>query len=441
MMQTEAESAAFLDVLGGGLPAAVLDFNRGGFYLGRDISDLQSLYRDERAPAVLFYCGRILEVLLAVANELYLGESTTSAGPNLRRLSELGVLKGNRADQVEALRQLALDANGTRRPIHWADASCAILLLERLLTWFFVELERGPGLPLLGSSAPRTTLRDPELMRSLALLDAAGDEWQELPHQSPSALLRTPTIAVLYLERALREGAPGHTALFRVAETALGSFGGDVRLRQLLARLRSVRGATGEAIAELEALDRRHPNDPDTLRLLGDVYQEHCRSTEPNQQERILRKALHAYQQAWSRSYETDNYAGVQAALLGLLRGRTQRAELVAQTVVDSYTKRWLALGPQFKFADFDDRVRLAHCALILREGEFARRRYQSAFEQLDATRNRIDATKRQIKALLLALDLPSSPKRFLDGKTVKRRRASAYQLELPILGLVVRQG
>jgi len=422
--------------LGGGLPAAVLDFNRGGFLLGRDLFDLRALYRDERAPAVLFYCGRILDVLLAVANELYLGESTTSAGPNLRRLAELGVLQGNRLNQLEALRHLALDATLTRRPIHWADASCAVLLLERLLFWFFVELERGLRLPLLGGPTPRETLRDAELLHALTVLDAPHAEWRELPEVSLGAFLRTPTVPVLYLERAIREGAPGHMALYRVAQSALSSFGGDVLLRQIYGRLLRKRGAVGEAVAEFETLDRRHPNDPDTLRLLGDAYYDIWQMALPEQKERPLRKALHAYQQAWSRSYETDNYAGMQAALLGLLRGRTQRAEVVAQTILESYTRRWQALGSKFAFAGFDDRVRLGHCALILRETDFARRRYTTAFAQMDATRVQIEATKRQIKATLLALEMPSNPARFLSGKGVKRRRSSAYQLELPISGL-----
>jgi hypothetical protein len=421
------------DVFGAGLPAAVLDFSRGGFNLGRDLSDLHALYRDERTPAVLFYCGRILEMLLAGANELYFGEATTSAGPNLRRLADLGVLRSCRLAQLEALRHLALDAIWTRRPIHWADANCAVLLLERLLLWFFVELPRGPSLPLLGSDTVRATAFDAELASVLRTLDGDDQAWRELPVTNQSAFLRTPVLPALYLERALREGESLSTAL-GVADDGIKSFAGDVRLGQVHATILRKRRATGNAIAELEGLNRRHPNDFETLRLLGDAYYDVWQYATPTtERELTLRKALRAYQEAWSRSYETDNHSGMQAALLGLLRGRAQRAELVAQNIFDSYLRRFRALGAAFRFADIEDRIRLAHCALLLGDSEFARRRYQAAFARPETTRSLIDATKQQIKALLLALDLPSHPGRFLSGKTTRRRKMNALQLELPL--------
>jgi tetratricopeptide (TPR) repeat protein len=420
------------------LPAAVLNFSRAGLVLGQDLTDLMAIHGEQRAPAVVFYCGRILEALVASAAENFFGEATTSAAPNLNRLRELGVLAWPRDAELGALRRLGQDAVLARRQIHWADADAAVVLLQRLLTWYFVELETGPRLPTLAGESLTELVADTELLHALDLLentanDAAGGGWQRLPLEQPGAFLRSPALAGLFLERSMAEARPDWAQISDVATLALRSFPTSVHLRQLLSDVLAARGDAAEALRVLEDLHRDYPADPDTLRRLGHLYRQSWLEVGVEESEPMLRRALQCYQEAWSRSRETDNESGVHAAVLGLHRGRAHRAESIAQTIVESYRRRWLALGSRFRFWGFDDRVALAHCALILGETEYARRRYLEAFELPAVNKRAIAAVKRQLKAMLLALDVPVSPARFLEGHAIKRRRsASAQQLELP---------
>jgi tetratricopeptide (TPR) repeat protein len=406
--------------------------------LGQDLTDLIAIHAEQRAPAVVFYCGRILEALVASAAEHFFGEATTSAAPNLNRLRELGVLSWPRDAELAALRRLGQDAVLARRQIHWADADAAVLLLERLLTWYFVELDTGPRLPTLAGETLSELVADEELVLALNKLEMVATDsepaaWQRLPIEHPGAFLRSPAVAGLFLERSMAMARPDWEQVNQVATLALRSFPTNVQLRQLLADVLSARGDGAEALRVLEDLHRDYPADPDTLRRLGHLYRQSWLEVGVEESEPMLRRALQCYQEAWSRSRETDNESGVNAAVLGLHRGRAHRAEAIAQTIVESYRRRWLALGARFKFWGFDDRVALAHCALILGESEYARRRYLEAFELPTANKRGVAAVKRQLKAMLAALDVPMSPARFLEGGAIKRRRARATtQLEFP---------
>jgi hypothetical protein len=420
------------------LPAAVLSFSRAGLVLGQDLADLLAVHEQERAPAVVFYCTRVLEALIASAAEHFHGEATTSCPSNLNRLRELGALTRARDAQLHALVRLGQDAHAARRPIHWADAEAAILLLERLLTWYFVELESGPRLPTLARAELRELVSDLELLAVFDALDSPACAFEpagslELPDAYPAAFLRSPDIAGLYFERRLQEARPDLRQVGEWITLGLRAFPASVHLRQLLSDVLAARNETSDALRVLEDLSAEHPGDPATLRRLGHLYHRSWLEVGVEESEPMLRRALQCYQAAWSRSWETDNASGISAAVLGLHRGRAHRAEAIAQTVVESYRRRWLALGSRFRFWGFEDRVQLAHAALILGETEYARRRYLEAFDAPDATKQRILGVKRQLKAMLLSLDVRVSPLRFLEGQFVKRRSSRrAEQLELP---------
>jgi hypothetical protein len=416
------------------MPALILNFRRGGLHLGQDLSELRATYTQQQAPAVLFYCGRVLEALASAAAEGFFGEATTSVAPNLNRLAQLGVLGWPRENQLQSLRRLAQDATLARRQVHRADIDTAVLLLGRLLTWYFVELETGPRLPTLGPKAELLGLEvDEALISALGRLESDEPAWRELPKQCPEVFVQSPVLVGLYCERQLSGPQPPVALVQAVLEGALRSFPWDVRLRQLLGDALLATGDVAGARRVWEDLDHDHPADPDTLRRLGHLYRKTWLEVPVEESEAVLRRALHCYQQAWSRSRETDNESGVHAAVLGLHRGRAQRAEAIAQTVIDSYRKRWLALGSRFRFWGFEDRVALAHCALILGETEYARRRYLEAFELPAADKHEIALVKRQLKVMLGALDLRVSATRFLEGQPVRRRRSSGQQLELPL--------
>lgn len=423
------------------LPAAILDFRRGGINLGSDIEQLQGQYSSGSYAAVLFFCGRILEALTSEAMSMILGEASTSAASNLRCLAEVSAVNPTRLSQLSSLRQLATDAVLARRTVHASDADCALLLLDRLLNWFFVELAAGPQLPTGQAGMPRVRRdHDAGIATVLTRLESGG-EWRDLPEGCPGAFLATPAVPALYIDRALsaleatdttrRERGAIRRTLGKVLTRALRCFDADVRLRQLHAVVLGIEGDQPFALQVLKSLNREHPGDSETLHLMAYQFEQHALSLKGAAAEAALAGALESYQAAWSCSQETDRRCGLKAAILGLQRGRTQRAEAIASRIVDGFTRRWVALGERFEFSGFQDIVTLAHASLILGESDYARRRYRDAFEEPPRALLRTQ-TKQEIRTILAARGLAANPQRFLDGHLRRRRRSMLRQLELP---------
>ena len=423
---------------GRALPAALLDFERAGINLGEDIAQLQTQYKSESYTAVLFFCGRILECLTAEATSRLLGEATANAASNLRCLTELMAISPKRWSQLSVLHYLATDAVLARRTLHRSDADCALLLLDRLLTWFFVELEVGPQLPTGGRTLPSVHQdNDPSIAAVLLCLESTRD-WLKAPEQSAGAFLATPAIAALYIDKALLElesnKQKGRKAIVKrrlgeVMTRALRCFNADVRLRQLHGRVLGLEGDYPFSVRVLKTLNREHPGDSVTLSLLANQLRRHAEQLKGDAMESAQVEALQAYQRAWNCSQETDSRCGLQAAILGLRRGRTQRAESIASSIVDAYTRRWVSLGERFEFSGFQDVLILAHASLILGEAEYARRRYREAFEQGCSGALRA-LVKQEIRIILSARGLACNPQRFLDGRM--KRRVGLRQLEFP---------
>ena len=81
-----------------------------GWHLEDDLERLGRVFAAGADEAVLFYCGRILDMLSARAVEAIGGEASANSFSNLSLLDEMGLLASSTATYLHALRRLANDA-------------------------------------------------------------------------------------------------------------------------------------------------------------------------------------------------------------------------------------------------------------------------------------------------------------------------------------------
>ena len=410
------------------LPATALDFGAGSFLLGHELSEIKQLCREERRVAAILHCGRILVPLASAAQRRLFGEPRTDLPTALRLLRDVSVLTPARAEQLTALHTLVRDAQTARRELHPADLDYALLLLRKLLLWFFSEFRLGMRLPADAMGAAQEMPIDGELAMIVERSEVIRGELDDVVSEYRSVLLRSPIGPGLLLQGYIgRLGRIDSRTVQQVRELT-HAFPDDALLHQLFARALWWQGDRAGALIELDNAQRLSSAEPDVLRFLGDWHQDSWLRSE-RADEPALHRALQYYQLAWVHSHETDTRAGVEAAILGLSRGHRERSESIAQLVADSYHRRFRAMGEGFCFRDREDRLSLAHSALLLGEWQYARRRYNQALAS--APHNFVLAVKRRLRLLLPLLGIEHSPTRFLVGVGPRRRRSSK-QLTLP---------
>lgn len=415
------------------LPAAVLTFKIEGFHLDEELGDLVSLWHGERWPALLLACGRSLRVLLAHALGSYPEHSETLDPPtSLLQLSQLGGVSAADLRLFRALSALESDAAQGRRRLYRSDGELALLITERLLEWYFARFPRGPQLDGLSTRACLAVAPDPDIVLCLEQLESPPPGSKVTREGIVRASRRTPAVAALHAGWLLTGNQTAAQMAVVHVQDALRAFPASRELTLLLARSLLILGEAEQSRAVLEQLNEQNPGDPDTLELLADHLKRGWE--DPNRdfhlREQDLKRALELYQLAWTRTQETRASVGINAAVLGIIRGRVQRSEAIARAISGSYRHRWAALGEHFTFVDVQDRITLADASLILGDAEFARRRYTEAIELSKspaATRQRL---KLKLRYLLPAVGLPPYVNQYLDGKLTRRRNPGA-QLEL----------
>lgn len=121
----------------------------------------------------------------------------------------------------------------------------------------------------------------------------------------------------------------GHYAEARTRAQDLLHNGADLRVKQLYALSLSKSGVPEAAEEYLESITREHPDDPETMGILGSIYKELFKK---NQSSKYAILARDTYDKNFqlTKSY----YTGINAASMSVLAGQSRRGKEIAQEVL-----------------------------------------------------------------------------------------------------------
>ncbi|MDH4090326.1 MAG: TRAFs-binding domain-containing protein [Cyclobacteriaceae bacterium] len=121
----------------------------------------------------------------------------------------------------------------------------------------------------------------------------------------------------------------GHYAEARTRAQDLLHNGADLRVKQLYALSLSKSGVPEAAQEYLETIIRDHPDDPETMGILGSIYKELFKK---NQSSKYAILARDTYDKNFqlTKSY----YTGINAASMSVLAGQSRRGKEIAQEVL-----------------------------------------------------------------------------------------------------------
>jgi len=330
-------------------------FRMGPLTVGPELEHMEAVGRTGADAGVIFYAARILDATIAHATEAAGLEPEPNLFSNLATLEGLNLVDREVACMANAVRRLGNAVRHNQRWIHAQDALAAKGMLAPCLAWFFCRYPAGPRLPRLWLEGPS----------------------QLVPALDPNSMA-TPLFPGLAAERRLAEGALEEAQ--RILEHGLELYPDDLRLWQLLALCWSRKGFPERAVAILEPLEQRRPDDESAGILAGA-----CKRLwlEDRSQTHWLEQAHTRYDQQWRRS-RGNAYLGINAATTALWLGRDQTARAGAEAVRKTLLTREQALrrAPLAWSVrmGFWDQVTLAESELILGLFGSAQCRYAKAF-------------------------------------------------------------
>ncbi len=168
----------------------------------------------------------------------------------------------------------------------------------------------------------------------------------------------------------------GHYARARNLAQELMTTQSDLRIKQLYALSLSKSGVPEAAMEYMEKIAREHPDDTETMGILGGIYKELFKK---NQSTKFATLSCETYDKNFQLSHETyDNnfkatksyYTGINAATMSMLAGRARRAKEIAQEVLTLLT------NPE---TDFWEAATQAEAYLLLKERTKAEQSYRHA--------------------------------------------------------------
>ena len=164
-------------------------------------------------------------------------------------------------------------------------------------------------------------------------------------------------------------------------------------LRQQFALALARAGATAEALAVLECLEKTTQPDAETLGLLGRIHKDLSGAAGAEEERRrMLEKAVTFYSAGFQLA--GDTYCGINAAALSALLGRREQATALVRRVIEQLPDE----------EDYWSLATLAEAHLILGEVETARATYRRAAVTGSARRGDLASTRRQCRSLCHAL-------------------------------------
>ena len=196
-------------------------------------------------------------------------------------------------------------------------------------------------------------------------------------------------------ERVLKLGEP--LLAYDILTEGLASFQNDVRLRQLLALSLARSGATQRANSILTRLREEGHHDEETLGILARTHKDlWTQATEPGERKRQLGLAYEFYAEAYRLN--GGYYAGINAATLGLLLGKKDRARALAREVKRECFRELENAADAYQYWPL---ATLGEAALILGRWSEAEDRYAQAAELGRGQFAELSSTRRNARLIL----------------------------------------
>jgi len=186
----------------------------------------------------------------------------------------------------------------------------------------------------------------------------------------------------------------GHYAEARTRAQDLLLNGADLRIKQLYALSLSKSGVPEAAQEYLETIIREHPDDPETMGILGSIYKELFKK---NQSSKYAILARDTYDRNFqlTRSY----YTGINAASMSMLAGQSRRGKEIAQEVLSVLTN---------VENDFWEAATQAEALLLLKERPKAVEAYLHARKLATTDWGKINSVYNQLWLLKHYLPVPN---------------------------------
>ena len=202
-------------------------------------------------------------------------------------------------------------------------------------------------------------------------------------------------------QRVLKLGEP--LLAYDILTEGLASSQTDMRLRQLLALSLARSGATQRANSILTQLREEGHDDEETLGILARTHKDlWTQATGPAERKRQLGLAYEFYAEAYRLN--GGYYAGINAATLGLLLGKKDRAQALAREVRRACVRELGHLGVRDAYR-YWPLATLGEAALILRRWSEAEDRYAQAAEIGRGQFADLSSTRRNARLILDYLD------------------------------------
>ena len=202
-------------------------------------------------------------------------------------------------------------------------------------------------------------------------------------------------------QRVLKLGEP--LLAYDILTEGLASSQADMRLRQLLALSLARSGATQRANSILTQLREEGHDDEETLGILARTHKDlWTQATDPAERKRQLGLAYEFYAEAYRLN--GGYYAGINAATLGLLLGKKDRAQALAREVRRACLRELGHLGVRDAYR-YWPLATLGEAALILRRWSEAEDRYAQAAEIGRGQFADLSSTRRNARLILDYLD------------------------------------
>lgn len=340
-------------------------------------SDIEALGRvagAQAVEAVVFYAGRILEMVARRAMaDLELPGHGSVLG-SLMVLEQFSLMPLGIRYCAHALRRLANDARHVLRHLEDGDGETARALNDVWLRWYFCGFAFGPRL--------RATSEGSGRVHSLLLACEAGrmETVRELLQED--AMWRSPALIGVAAEALLRCDALD--AARDVIDRGLERFKEDVRLRILDGLQLSRAKMVEEAIRVMEPLHKRYRGEDEAAGILAGAYKRMWMRDERDMS--WLEKAFKTYHAGWRQTGQENSYLGANAATTALLLDDVGRSEQIARVVRERMQRRIERLQRKLQdpitAMEFWDAVTVAELDLLLGEAEAARAIYDRVFEK-----------------------------------------------------------
>lgn len=363
-----------------------------GYDLDRDLAAVNRALASDMPEAVIFYCGRALEVTSARAITALNLEPGNQVFSNLDTLERLSCISRPALYLGHALRRLSNDARHILRPLTPHDADFAALCLGPWLQWYMEDSFRGPQHrpkhENFGIASPLASGKIAELLEFLGKAQETDDDYSdELLALCDERIARMPALSAMVAEVLISNRHPEQAQ--GVLNAALAQAPTDIRLTQVLALCRRRAGHPAEAVALLKKLSAKNAEDEETLGITAGALKSSG----------DIAQALSLYRKGWQVSRSRNLYLGVNAAALQLWLG-DKEAIPFAQRIVDIFTARNAQLTKAginvATRRDYYDQVTEAEARLIAGDDATARALYAAAFDRFGSRQGDIDGSREQ---------------------------------------------